>query len=60
LGIDYCGIMKIRLQTFSFRFAEYLDIEPRLNRIGGCEYLPELQRAIQMELAVEAKDAVAA
>jgi hypothetical protein len=52
--------MKIRLQAFSFRFAEHLDIEPRLNRIRGCEYLPELQRAIQMELAVEAKQAVAA
>ena len=37
-----------------------LVIEPRLNRIRGYKYLPELQRAIQIELGIEAKEAVAA
>jgi transposase-like protein len=37
-----------------------LDIEPRLNRIRGYKYLPELRTAIQMELGIEAKEVVAA
>lgn len=41
-------------------FAELLDIEPRLNRIRGYKYLPGLGGEIQMELAIEARDAVAA
>ena len=37
-----------------------LDIEPRLNRIRGYKYLPELRRVIQTELGTKAKEAVAA
>lgn len=37
-----------------------LDIEPRLNRIRGYRYLPELRTAIQKELALVEKKAVVA
>jgi len=37
-----------------------LDIEPRLNRIRGYRYLPELRTAIQIELGTKAKELVAA
>ncbi len=37
-----------------------LDIEPRLNRIRGYTYLPELRTAIQMELGIKAQEVVAA
>ncbi len=37
-----------------------LDIEPRLNRIRGYKYLPELRVAIQMDLGILGKEVVAA
>jgi putative transposase len=37
-----------------------LDIEPRLNRIRGYGYLPELRIAIQMELGIKAQEVIAA
>ncbi len=37
-----------------------LDIEPRLNRIRGYKYLPELRVAIKMELGILGKELVAA
>jgi transposase-like protein len=37
-----------------------LDIEPRLNRIRGYRYLPELRTALQMELGIKVKEVVAA
>ena len=37
-----------------------LDIEPRLNRIRGYRYLPELRTALQMELGIKVKELVAA
>jgi putative transposase len=37
-----------------------LDIEPRLNRIRGYGYLPELRIAVQRELGVKQKEMVAA
>jgi putative transposase len=37
-----------------------LDIEPRLNRIRGYRYLPELRAAIQKELGVRTNEVVAA
>ena len=37
-----------------------LDIEPKLNRIMGYKHLPELREAIQMELGIKTKEAVAA
>ena len=37
-----------------------LDIEPRLNRIRGHRYLPELRIAIQRELGIHEKEMVAA
>jgi transposase-like protein len=37
-----------------------LDIEPRLNRIRGYRYLPELRTALQMELSIKVKEVVAA
>ncbi len=37
-----------------------LDIEPRLNRIRGYRYLPELRTAIRMELGIVEKEVVAA
>ena len=36
-----------------FGHSAFGDIEPRLNRIRGYKYLPELQRAIQMELGIK-------
>jgi len=35
-----------------------LDIEPRLNRIRGYRYLPELRTALQMELGIKVKELV--
>jgi putative transposase len=37
-----------------------LDIEPRLNRIRGYRYLPELRLAIQMELGIKERKVVTA
>jgi len=37
-----------------------LDIEPRLNRIRGYRYLPELRAAIQRELGIRTNEVVAA
>jgi putative transposase len=37
-----------------------LDIEPRLNRIKGYKYLPELRAAIQIELGIKVKEVIAA
>jgi len=37
----------------------FLDIEPRLNRIRGYRYLPELRRAIQRELGIRTNEVVA-
>jgi len=37
-----------------------LDIEPRLNRIRGYGYLPELRIAIQREFGTKQKEMIAA
>ena len=37
-----------------------LDIEPRLNRIRGYRYFPELRTAIQIELGIRTNEVVAA
>ena len=36
------------------------DLEPRLRRVRGMKYLPELRRAIQRELKIEKQDRIAA
>jgi hypothetical protein len=37
-----------------------LDIEPRLNRINGYRYLPELRLAIQGELGIKVREVIGA
>ena len=55
--VDYCRNSNQKQRWFA---TALLDIEPRLNRIRGYRYLPELRTAIQMELGILGKEAVAA
>jgi len=36
------------------------DLEPRLNRVSGMKYLPELRRAIQRDLGIQKQEQLAA
>lgn len=47
-------------QTQRWVATALLDIEPRLNRINGYRYLPELRLAIQRELGIKVREVIAA
>ena len=57
---DKVGYWRNNNQKQRWLATALLDIEPRLNRIKGYKYLPELKLAIQRELGIKGKELLAA
>ena len=55
-GSVYLGDEKFRIEVPRVRD----DLEPRLRRVKGMKYLPELRLAIQRELGIQTREQIAA